>query len=108
MYRCVRGEKESSCEIRSLRREKVSGENLFLDYSEAGETLQGGDLPSRKGQIVLRRRIETPLGEAISRREIYDAKIDFSRGDREIRLRYPTSDVSILPRARGEIVSAKC
>lgn len=36
-----------------------------------------GDIPSRKGQIVLLRGIET-LAEAISSREIYDAKIDSS------------------------------
>lgn len=40
--------------------------------------LWGADLLSRKGQIVLRRGIETLLGEAISSREIYDVKIDSS------------------------------
>lgn len=40
--------------------------------------MRGADLPSRKGQIVLLRGIETLLGEAISSREIYDAKIDSS------------------------------
>ena len=40
--------------------------------------MRGADLLSRKGQIVLLREIEVLLGEAISRREIYDAKIDSS------------------------------
>lgn len=55
----------------------MSGENLFLDYSGRGE-VEVGDIPSRKGQIVLHRAGSKPPGEAISSREIYDAKIDSS------------------------------
>lgn len=54
---------------------KVSGENLFPDYSGPGRARGGGYIPPGEGQIVLLRGIETP-GAAIPSREIYDVRID--------------------------------